>query len=77
MFVFNSLFNNVTEKKLCEKNKVLIVYLFIHSFLWNNTSCCILMFINAIVVVQIFVCSPFPLEKIRWDRAAWNRLPTV
>lgn len=32
MFVFYSLFNNVTEKKLCEKNKVLIVYSFIHSF---------------------------------------------
>lgn len=30
MFVFNSLFNNVTEKKLCEKNKVLMVYSFIH-----------------------------------------------
>lgn len=33
MFVFNSLFNNVTGKKLCEKNKVLRVYLFIHSFI--------------------------------------------
>lgn len=30
---FHSLFNNVTEKKLCEKNKVLRVYLFIHSFI--------------------------------------------